>query len=124
MAAKEYQAALEAAEQAARYLKPVFRSWALAQLNIIECQFSLGKSEEALKLCDELLADERLVALHHIRALETKSRILAALDRHAESLQTLQACREAEAKRDSQRASEVAQFIIASYDGGQSAMPS
>ena len=117
--AKDYEASLAAAEKAAELLKPVFRSWALTQLNRIESLFALGKNAEALASVDALLGDERLVTLHRIQLLELKSRILASLERHSESLTALQACRVEEAKHASNRAHEVAQFIKVAYDGQQ-----
>ena len=114
--AEEYEASLAAAEQGADLLKPVFRSWTLTQINRAESFLALGKKAESLEVVDELLADKRLVTLHRIQLLELKSRILSSLDRHSESLASLQACREVEAKRATDRAHEVAQFIKAAYD--------
>lgn len=118
-AAQDYDAAIAASDKGAEILKPVFRSWTLTQLNRLESLFALGKSDEALAAVEQLLGDTRLVALHRIRLLELKSRILAKLERHTESLAALQDCREAETQRATDRAHEVAQFIIAAYDGQQ-----
>ncbi len=118
-ASKNYEAAFEASNQGAEILKPVFRSWTLTQLNRMESLFALGRADEALAAAEQLLGDTRLVSLHRIRLLEFKSRILAKLNRHSEALAALQACREAEAQRATNRAHEVAQFIIAAYDARQ-----
>ncbi len=118
-AAKNYQACIEAADKGAEFLKPVFRSWTLTQISRAESLFALGKNEESLTAVDQLLGDERLVPLHRIRLLELKSRILASLERHSESLAALQTCRTEETRRATDRANEVAQFIKAAYDGQQ-----
>ncbi len=78
-----------------------------------------GRNEEALKAVEQLLGDERLAMLHRIRLLELQSRLLTSLDRHSEALTALQTCRELEAKRATDRAHQVTEFIIAAYDGQQ-----
>ena len=118
-AAKEYTEAMAASESGAELLKPVFRSWTLTQINRVECLNALGRFQESLDSVEQLLDDERLVTLHRIQLLELKSRVLASLDRHNDSLAALQACRAEEAKRATDRAHEVSQFMQAAYDGQQ-----
>lgn len=118
--AKNYEAAIAASKKGGEILKPIFRSWTLTQMNLIESEFALGKDEEALTEVDDLLNDPRQVAaIHRIGLLALKSRILAKLDLHEESLAALQACRELEGKRATDRAQEIAHFIGAAYDGQQ-----
>ncbi len=117
--AEDYPATLISADTASEYLKPMVRSWTLAQLWRLKALLSSNQSEPALEGVDKLLVDQRVVDIHRIELLQLRSTILASLRRYEEAFESLTKCRELEAQRDTQRAQELALFIKGTYDDQQ-----